>query len=717
MQIEGSVSKLKDFYKKTSGNHVLVWIYSIIFIFFILIFSISICLTHGVTFSNAFFGDKSDTFMDYFNSVMYSSDLPYTKYNVIYPALITVFYKIIGSITIPFDINTVGTSIALQMRNSQSALMIFGILTLTTIYFILLVLRKYFKKSDDLKVELLCVMLICSYPLVYGVERGNSIIYVFCALLFYVLFYNSENRILRYLSYVCLGIATGIKIYVVFFGLLILRERNYMEFAICYTIVLLLFFIPFIFTDGTVYTLLHNIFGYTGGASEESGSFHSIKDMLGYFSGLLDLNTRYYLQYLLISILYLCTFFIGIFGKSLELWKIILLLCSACVLGMGTGTTYNSCLYIIPFVIFLSNNYKPTKLNIIYVILFALMFIWIPAPFESAIDIVDVLHFLPAHILTVLILFEYVHTIMKHKDPIKVCSKNFTKKTNLKHVLITFIGVTIVILCTLIAPLFNEESTMTLNNTGQNSGRFIEEDEEFSFAYNSGSFVSEDGSYTWNQIVAEYLISTDCGFISVDTAGYYDSNGNMITADLPDSWSGVIKNKQVTLNYSDFSGDHSITWVYSKFAVTASPIGDLAIYSIGASSEKVFINTLDSIYGMTYNAKYDSLISIIGTSAYIKGENVGSVKYNIEDTYYNEVSLIKTSTKGSTVLINEGSLKTNIVEYIVPKTAFSNFYVTQEEIKITSAVSIGLTAICLLGCAILVFDEKLKKNRFVQSNY
>lgn len=709
MLADNSAQRLKNSLKDFSSKHTLVSIYLLFFGISSIVFLTSIIFTRGTTLSNAFFSDKSDTFMDFFNSVMYSSDLPYTKYTVIYPALITVFYKAIGYFTILFDVS-MGDSIAHQMRNSQSAMMVFIIVTLIAIYFLLILLRRYFEKSSNLKVELLSVLLICSYPLMYAIERGNSIVYVLVALLFYVLFYNSQNKFLRYISYFCLGIATGIKIYVVFFGLLILRERSYREFILCCILILILFFVPFIFTDGTIYALMHNIFSYTGGASEVPGSFHNIKELLGYFSELLDSSMRYYLQYLLFILLYLCTFVVCTFGKSLELWKITTLICSACVLGMGTGAPYNFCLYIIPFTMLLSNDYNPTRRNTTYVLLFIFMFIWIPAPSEGLVKCVEVIHFLPAYLLTLLVFGEFFVSVIKRETVRLKCNNQFNDDAALKCVIIALIGATVIILITLITPYLDHDSA-AIDNVGQNSGRFIESDEEFTFSYDSGTFISSDGVYQWNPVLSEFLISTDNGFVSSDSVMYYTSDGQRIGAILPNSWTGCIKNGCVSLDYSDSIGAHSIAWTYFEFAVAVSSEGNLSIYSIAAGSQRVYVNSCDLIYGVTYSDENSSIIGTVGNSAYTNGEIIGTVCYTFkQEVYYTNAVLFQTSASGSTISVDCGT-ETHISEFIVPKSIYSELNFSQKELKITFLVCAGIIILCVLGLVILVIEDKLRKSK------
>lgn len=89
---------------------------------------------------------------------------------------------------------------------------------------------------------------------------------IFIAL--FLMFYNSENKKMRYLAYIFLGIATAIKIYQGLFGLLVLRrdleQRDLKDTLICVAICALIFFLPFLLTDGTFIDVFQNATGFNG---------------------------------------------------------------------------------------------------------------------------------------------------------------------------------------------------------------------------------------------------------------------------------------------------------------------------------------------------------------------------------------------------------------------------------------------------------------------
>lgn len=77
----------------------------------------------------------------------------------------------------------------------------------------------------------LCGVTVLSAPFVYAVMRGNVIYFALIFLLFFLLWHEHKNAVLRELSYFSLALAGMIKIYPLFFGVFLLHKRRW--FASC----------------------------------------------------------------------------------------------------------------------------------------------------------------------------------------------------------------------------------------------------------------------------------------------------------------------------------------------------------------------------------------------------------------------------------------------------------------------------------------------------
>jgi hypothetical protein len=196
--------------------------------------------------------------------------------------------------------------------------------------------------------------------------------------------YKSEKKVIRYLSYISLGFATGFKITPAILALLILRNRNnddsinaYKEFGMCAIIVALLFFVPFIFTDGTFMMLLDNIQSLTERMSLMASNISQLVESLSVaigFSG----ETASLISYTLIGTLMLLTSVIVLFDREMKFWKVVALLSCTIILGLGVSIQYLVIYMTIPILYFLSTEIEMTKENKFYTICFAMTMVLIP---------------------------------------------------------------------------------------------------------------------------------------------------------------------------------------------------------------------------------------------------------------------------------------------------------------------------------------------------
>ena len=73
-------------------------------------------------------------------------------------------------------------------------------------------------------------VIIC-YPVMFCLERGNILILSVVLAMFFIFFKDSENKIIRELSYIALAFSAAIKLYPAIFGLTLIIEKKYKEAA------------------------------------------------------------------------------------------------------------------------------------------------------------------------------------------------------------------------------------------------------------------------------------------------------------------------------------------------------------------------------------------------------------------------------------------------------------------------------------------------------
>ncbi len=102
------------------------------------------------------------------------------------------------------------------------ALVIFFIVCTSSI--VVLLARKFnFKGLDFIK---MAAIVTFGAPFVYSVMRGNTIYFALIFLLLFLLFKDSKNAVLREISYISLAISGCMKIYPLFFGVFLLKDKK-----------------------------------------------------------------------------------------------------------------------------------------------------------------------------------------------------------------------------------------------------------------------------------------------------------------------------------------------------------------------------------------------------------------------------------------------------------------------------------------------------------
>jgi hypothetical protein len=374
------VDKMMNIYRKEYERNPVFTLFLTILILFFVIFVAAAIITDGDTLYSVLNANRSYFFSDYFESVVNSTDHPYTKINVLYPPFIVTFYMVLGRFIMPYVDLKPGTTIdqAIELtRISQIGIISYLVITLLTFYALYLIFSKLIKEEGVRKEFMFLFLILLAYPFVYAVERGNSILLALVFCFVFLLGYRSENKIIRCASYIALGCATGIKLYPVILWLLILRDRNYREAGISALIVAALAFVPFIFTDGTPLMLFDNIFSYTS----TSLGFTNIDQIItGIFQEGLGVahGTVSIMCYAAIGIFTLLSFVVILYDKEMKFWKVVTLIGCNLVLGLGLGVQYQIVYMVLGILYFLAAEREMTKENRFYVICFAMMMVLIP---------------------------------------------------------------------------------------------------------------------------------------------------------------------------------------------------------------------------------------------------------------------------------------------------------------------------------------------------
>lgn len=330
---------------------------------------ITMFFTHGQSLLDLTYCRTGDTYYDFTISIVGARSR--SEYGGMYPPLAQLFFYVIAWMLPPaYDEMTIRELIA-QPLGALYVLFFFVAITVW-IYWLL---------EDNLNapkwVRRIClVLLFFSAPFIYGVQRGNVLFLCLPLVLFYVFYYDSERPFMRGAAMVCLAIAAGIKLYPAILGLMLVRERRWMQTWVCLIIGVVLAILPAFFFDGvnTLIIVAQRIFA-TSTAYDNRGVGHQVS-----FQNTIEIINQAFgstlnedFLFVLMIIFMLVTFFL-----TKQRWQQLTMLCAAMVIWPSLSFVYTMVFMMVPLVVYLNSTEKFTWLDVIYCILFAACFVVIP---------------------------------------------------------------------------------------------------------------------------------------------------------------------------------------------------------------------------------------------------------------------------------------------------------------------------------------------------
>lgn len=330
--------------------------------------------TNSQYINSYFQSDNMDAFMDYFNMLKILETPHHAIYGtkVIYPAFCFCLWKIAFEM-IPYSYRSMS---ALELRNYQPAVLGF-ILCLLAVVIVLWELLKKNYKGDGVKKCFFALSIMFSGPILFAIERGNIILLALVFLLIFELWYNSENKCLRYLSYVALAFSASIKIYPALFGVLIISRKRWKEAAGAIVIGMLSFLVPFLYLGGAqgVISLVENIV-YASPLIADRGmgfnfSFNNLMKIVQAFSGTALINNNIILKCIPACV----TIFIFITNR--DEWKKMFAIVLFSIWIPEFSYTYTLIFFILPLISYLNADVgkKITTIDLIYAALYTIIFL------------------------------------------------------------------------------------------------------------------------------------------------------------------------------------------------------------------------------------------------------------------------------------------------------------------------------------------------------
>ena len=157
------------------------------------------------------------------------------------------------------------------------AIVLFFLICIVSIW--LAIVKKY--RLDAVSALKVGMTAMLSAPFVYAIMRGNTIYFALVFLLLFLLLYDSPNAPCREIAYICLAIAGAIKIYPLFFGVFILKDKKLssifaaLRVALYFAVIFAGSF--YFFPAGT--ELFEPFIGNLGGFMEETDRLLSLRNL------------------------------------------------------------------------------------------------------------------------------------------------------------------------------------------------------------------------------------------------------------------------------------------------------------------------------------------------------------------------------------------------------------------------------------------------------
>ena len=333
--------------------------------------------------ANIFFQKTANYNADFYNVAKYSvSPNPYVS--EVNPAsekgYLPLSYVIMRLFSNTADYQNLG-SFEAGLSFISLAISSFAIFLICAIFF----LQLYEQKSGTKGIKFgVAIMIILSGAFIRAFERGNLIMLALVCVLFFIMNYKSENKAIKELALIALAVSAALKGYPAILGILLVYEKRWKEIARLILYGLIFIFVPFLFIEGgfsNIPILLENMKLNTQvyGHAIEGWRFGLRYLLVTILNP--ELNNRIYdIAKVVTYGLFILTLIVAPFMKTK--WKKYALLLLPIILLPDNSGGY-CILYTIPFFIMFLNEEQHDKRDVIFLVMFILIFNPYQIPFLS----------------------------------------------------------------------------------------------------------------------------------------------------------------------------------------------------------------------------------------------------------------------------------------------------------------------------------------------
>lgn len=203
------------------------------------------CNPHRGGQLNIFYASLEDFFADFFNVLRYVAGRD-VYFNEIGGYQESPYLPLCYMLIYPFScLNNYTTMSLSDCWHSQISMMSAFMYTLFSIFVFVHALVLLMKKHNVNK--LLLIPILISNIFLFSIERGNWILLAAAGIFYFLALFDSKNLPARYFGLFMLVFASVLKVYPVFFGLFLLKEKRYKDIGYCVVMGVLLTILPFFF--------------------------------------------------------------------------------------------------------------------------------------------------------------------------------------------------------------------------------------------------------------------------------------------------------------------------------------------------------------------------------------------------------------------------------------------------------------------------------------
>ena len=344
----------------------------------------AVCCHYGDGYNRfTFFKLGEDVFMDFFNSVRDATQglECYTERRVIYPPLANLYYLLCSRFMTDAFCNS-GFHERLGFFDVRANILPYFVSTVVSaVVFVYVISRATKRKSFG--GLLMAVFFIFNVSMLRLFERGNILILALIFTSVFLLYRDSDDKVIRELSYISLALAAGIKLYPALFGILLLFDKKFKDAIRTCIYGILAFALPFAFYDGMdgFKAWLDNLKLFSsmksGGVEiEGSTSLDTIFYIFKHFG--IDVHVPSFVSTLMVVLPILLLIFYA-FLTDIQ-WKKVLAITVAMILCPGAGQSYTMVFFLIPLLLMMEA--KEIKIiDYAYFIIITCEFLYYPFPF------------------------------------------------------------------------------------------------------------------------------------------------------------------------------------------------------------------------------------------------------------------------------------------------------------------------------------------------